>query len=112
MNMHNLKWSQSERVIARKAYNKAYKKEMDSIRTEVIRQVQNYKEPKNIWQLHSYLTEKRKEIDQKYNYRYSVLPGVFARLIKEGFLSLDELTGLSEDKIMIIKTILGLGKED
>jgi len=62
----------------------------------------------DIWELHDFLTEKRKEIDEKYDYRYSVLILVFGRLLREGWIELDNLEGLDEDKITKIKNIADL----
>jgi hypothetical protein len=61
-------------------------------------------QPADLWNLESYLTESRKEIDRKYDYRYSVLVGVFGRLVREGLLSEEELRGLGEDKLEFIRS--------
>jgi len=47
-------------------------------------------------------------IGRKYDYRYSVLLIVFAQLIKDGWLTVDELKGLTEDKINWMSKILAL----
>ena len=47
--------------------------------------------------------EKAAGIEQKYDYRYSVLIFVFATLVKEGWLRETDLKGLSEDKLGKIK---------
>ncbi|MDZ8056073.1 MAG: hypothetical protein RMX68_021745 [Aulosira sp. ZfuVER01] len=39
------------------------------------------------------------------NTRYSVLIFVFARLIREGWLSIEELKSLGEDKLSILPNI-------
>lgn len=51
------------------------------------------------------------EIDLKYDYRYSKLIVVLARLIQEGWLSLEELEGLHEDKLAKIELILSLSRK-
>jgi hypothetical protein len=56
-----------------------------------------------LWELEQYLTERRKEVDLRYDYRYSVLPIVFGNLIGEGRLSERELRGLGEDKLKFIR---------
>lgn len=56
--------------------------------------------------IHDFLTEKRNEVDEKYDYRYSVLILVFARLLREGWIELDDLKGLDENKITKIKKML------
>ena len=55
-----------------------------------------------MWELEHYLTERRKEIDRKYDYRYSQLTQVFGRLLHEGRVSEEELRGLREDKLKSI----------
>lgn len=49
--------------------------------------------------------KKRREIDGKYDYRYSQLVLVFGRLLNEGWLEIDDLEGLDEDKITKIKLL-------
>jgi hypothetical protein len=58
--------------------------------------------------VHDYLTQKRREIDEKYDYRYSVLPLVFCRLVGEGRLQLSDLAGLGPEKLNAIKAVLSL----
>jgi hypothetical protein len=41
------------------------------------------KEASDLWDLERWLTERRWEIEHKYDYRYSVLPFVFATLLRE-----------------------------
>ena len=65
-------------------------------------------EPADLWRIHDYLTEQRDRTDKKYDYRYSVLPVVFARLLKEGWLAEADLMGLSADKLEVIKYLAGL----
>jgi hypothetical protein len=54
--------------------------------------------------LEHYLTERRKEIDRKYDYRYSQLTHVFGKLLHESRLSEEELRGLGEDKLKLIRS--------
>jgi hypothetical protein len=54
-----------------------------------------------------YLRQQRKEIDETFDYRYSQLPFVFARLIRQGHLDESLLVGLSEEKREIIRSFLG-----
>jgi hypothetical protein len=42
--------------------------------------------------------------DRKYDYRYSVLTDVFARLFREGRVSEEELKGLGEEKLAYIRS--------
>jgi Photoprotection regulator fluorescence recovery protein len=54
--------------------------------------------------LESYLTQRRKEIDGKYDYRYSRLTHVYGRLLHENRLREEELRGLREDKLEAIRS--------
>lgn len=61
-----------------------------------------------IWRVHDYLSDKRHEIDQKYDYRYSVLMLVFSRLVSEGWLTLDDLSGIGDEKVEVIRNVVSL----
>ena len=58
----------------------------------------------DLWDLEHYLTQRRKEIDRKYEYRYSRLTDVLGRLLHENRLSEEELRGLGEDKMQSIQS--------
>jgi hypothetical protein len=58
----------------------------------------------DLWDLEHYLTQRRKEIDRKYEYRYSRLTQVFGRLLDEKRISEQELRGLREDKMKPIRS--------
>jgi len=59
----------------------------------------------DLWDLEYYLTQRRKEIDRKYDYRYSRLTDVLGRLLHEGRLREEELRGLREDKLKSIRSV-------
>jgi len=72
---------------------------------ETTKQMANQvKEPADVWELEQYLTERRKEIDRKYEYRYSQLTQVLGRLLYEKRLAEEELGGLREDKLKLIRS--------
>lgn len=96
-------WSKKEKAIARRAFEDAYKKECNDLIQQIQKRASEAKEPSDIWRFHDFITKKRKEIDGKYDHRYSVLILVFARLMQEGWLTVDEIEGLSEDKISKIR---------
>jgi hypothetical protein len=56
-------------------------------------------QPSDLWELERYRTERRKEIDRQYDYRYSVLLTVFADLIQKGRLREPDLQRLSAEKL-------------
>jgi hypothetical protein len=66
----------------------------------------------DLWDLEHYLTQCRKEIDRKYDYRYSQLTQVFWRLLYEKRLREEELRGLREDKLKPIRSFAKFLAED
>jgi hypothetical protein len=66
----------------------------------------------DLWDLEHYLTQRRKEIDRKYDYRYSQLTQVFGRLLYEKRLREEELRGLREDKLKPIRSFAKFLGED
>ena len=103
--MTELKWSQKEKAISRAAFDNAYRNECDAIIRTVKQKAGSLSESKGIWELEDYLYEKRKETDNKYDYRYSALLPVFGRLVREGWITLKDLEGLGEEKIRRIQLI-------
>ena len=104
--MHNENWSKGEKTIARRAFDAALSREFAALVDEVRNRGKNIADPGDIWELHDFLGSSRKAIDEKYDYRYSVLIFIFARLINEGWLTEAELAGLDEEKLAKIRFIL------
>jgi len=103
MYSNEIKWSSSEKKIARDAFDKAYQNEIEEIENAIKEKVKKLEMASDIWSLHDYLTKRRKEIDRKYDYRYSQLLFVFRTLISQNYISVNDLSGLSEEKISIIQ---------
>jgi hypothetical protein len=108
---NEMKWSPSEKAIARKAFDLALQREFEAVIQEAKNRVARIDEPSKLWELEAYLTRSRKKIDNRYDYRYSMLPLVFTNLIVEGRLSLEELHGLGEDKLDYIRRGLSLAED-
>src|ERR1022692_2180094 len=92
-------WSRSEKAIARTAFDAALKRELHEVMEEARQMASQIEQPSDLWDLEHYLTQRRKEIDRKYDYRYSQLTHVFGRLLYEKRLREEELRGLREDKL-------------
>jgi hypothetical protein len=82
----DLKWSHAEKGIARKAYERALDREFQAVIRTAKEMAGKIEQPADHWDLESYLTKSRREIDRKYDYRYSVLIEVFGKLVREGRL--------------------------
>lgn len=98
-------WSRSEKLIARKAFDAALGRELHEVIQETQKMASQIQQSSDLWDLEHYLTERRKEIDRKYDYRYSQLTHVFGRLLYEGRLREEELHGLREDKLKPIRSV-------
>jgi Photoprotection regulator fluorescence recovery protein len=75
--MRDLKWSPSEKIIARKAFDQALTAELRDVVQRAKQIAAAVEEPSELWELETWLRQCRLEIDRKYDYRYSVLPMVF-----------------------------------
>ena len=106
--MSSAKWTDSEKRIARRAFDAALQRELAEVMAEFKRQAVTAKEPDDMWTVEQYLTTARKQIDSKYDYRYSQLIVVFGRLLREGHIGASDLQGLSEDKLAHIRRVASL----
>jgi hypothetical protein len=70
------------------------------------------KQPADVWELERYLTQRRKDIDRRYEFRSSRLTRVFGTLLCEGRVTEDELRGLPEDKMKAIRSCAKVLSED
>ena len=101
--IEHIPWTPSEKKIARKAFDRAFEKQCASIKAEAEELIANVVAPSDIWRVHDYLSERRRIVDGLYDYRYSVLLDVFARLLCDGWLTERDLIGLAKDKIDRVK---------
>ena len=105
-------WSKSEKAIARAAFDAALKRELQEVMQEAKQMANQINEPADLWDLENYLTQRRKDIDRKYDYRYSQLTHVFGRLLYEMRLREEELHGLREEKLKSIRSFAKFLAED
>ena len=103
--MYELKWSSAEKKVARRAFDLALGKELEALILEAKDRVAKIDEPSQLWDLEGSLTKRRREIDRGYDYRYSILPVVFARLLRDRHLSEDDLRGLEQEKLDLIRSV-------
>jgi hypothetical protein len=101
--LREMKWSPAEKVVARRAFDLALGRELEAVIREAKDRAAKVEQPSELWELERWLTERRQEIDRKYDYRYSVLPVVLATLLRDGRLTEDDLRGLGQDKLQAIR---------
>ena len=97
-------WSRSEKAIARKAFDAALERELHEVIQEAKQMASQIQQASDLWDLEHYLTQRRKEIDRKYDYRHSQLTHVFGKLLCESRLREEHLRGLQEDKLKSIRS--------
>ena len=105
MSVNDADWSQQEQQIARSAFDAAYTRETAALIKLVNEHANTIMVLNDAWSLHDFLSAKRHDIDGKYDYRYSVLIFVFARLVNEGWLHLTDLEGLAADKLAKVSAL-------
>jgi Photoprotection regulator fluorescence recovery protein len=98
-------WSAAEHAIAQTAFEVAYKREIEALMETVIHQCGEIAELEQVWKLNDFLNSKRHEIEGKYDYREPALVFVFATLLHDGWLTMNDLVGLDQLKLDKIKSI-------
>lgn len=106
--MNGLKWSESEKKVARRVFETALAAELAEVMAEFKARAAAAAEPDDLWSIQEHLHRTRREIDEKYDYRYSQLIIVFGRLLREGRIQEAQLVELSEDKLSYIRRIASL----
>ena len=101
--MPQQEWSKAEKQIARAAFDRALARECAHIMAAVRERAGSIQTMDDVWKLSDYLNELERELPEKYNYRYSRLISIFAWLINDGWLTIDELAGLAENKLAQIQ---------
>src|ERR1700750_630542 len=82
-------WSRSEKTVARAAFDAALKRELQEVMQEAKQMANQINEPADLWDLEHYLTQRRKEIDRKYEYKYSQLTHVFSGVLVQSYAAKD-----------------------
>lgn len=106
--MSSTNWSESEKRIARRVFSTALQNELAQLMAEFKQRATAAKEPEDMWSVEQFLATARRDIDSKYDYRYSQLDLVFGRLLREGRIAERDLHGLSEDKLAYIRRVASL----
>jgi len=97
--MREWKWSPAEKTAARRAFDLALSRELYAVIREAKERAARITEASDLWELEVWLGEQHRRIDRDFDYRYSVLPLVFANLLREGRITEDDLHGLAPNKL-------------
>lgn len=110
--VHEPMWSRSEKIIARKAFDAALKRELQEVMQEAKQMASQIQQPSELWDLEHYLTERRKDINRKYDTRGSRLKDVMGRLLYESRIGEDNLRGLGDEKMKAIRSFAQFLRDD
>ena len=97
--------SATEEKIAQQALQKAHEREIFTLINNVRDRADSLNEIEDLWDLHDLLSTKRYEIDGKYAYNPSSIVFDFANLVKEKWLTLEDLKGLPSEMLSKISAL-------
>jgi hypothetical protein len=106
--VHDLKWSEGEKKLARRVFEEALSAELAELIVDFKAKAAAVVRPDDMWSIGELLHRRRREIDEKYDYRYSQLLAVFGRLVRDGRIQDAQLAGMSEEKLSYIRRIASL----
>jgi hypothetical protein len=100
------RWSPREKVAARRAFDLALDRDLQATIRETKERAELIRQASDLWEVEAWLAEQRRRIDRTFDFRYSVLPFVFATLLRDRLLSEEDLRGLDQEKVDTIRHIL------
>jgi hypothetical protein len=92
-------WTETEQGVARSAFSRAYERAVGQLVQQVQSQAASLHSAETLWQLHDYLSIQRHTMEGRFDFRLEGILFVFASLVKDSLLQMDELVGLDEDKL-------------
>jgi len=106
--VHDLRWTDAEKKLARRVFDAALASELAEVMADFKGRAAAAAQPDDLWAIEAFLRSSRRDIDEKYDYRYSVLLVLFARLLREGRIQETQLAGLSEEKLSDVRRMASL----
>jgi hypothetical protein len=106
--MHDRSWSAAEKKLACQLFEKAFEDELAETLATFKSKAQEASLPEDMWAVRDFLSDRQRDIDSKYDYRYSQLIFVFGRLLRERRIRHEQLAGLDDDKRAMIERTAGL----
>lgn len=106
--MYDIKWSESEKKLSRRIFEAALQAELADVIKKFKAKAAAVTTPDEMWAVQAFLEKSQREVEEKYDYRYSNLIIVFARLLREGRIKDEQLHGLTDEKLSYIQHIASL----
>lgn len=92
-------WSEREQAIAKGAFERAYDRAVNQLISTVKSRSENLSTPEAVWDLHDFLSIERHTMEGRFDFRLEGILFVFASLVKDDLLLIEELEGLADDKL-------------
>jgi hypothetical protein len=92
-------WTETEQAVAREAFDLAYNRAVQKLVAEVRAKADELDSADTVWQLHDYLSIERHTIGGRFDFRLDGILFVFASVVKDSLLQIDELNGLEAEKL-------------
>jgi hypothetical protein len=92
-------WSESEQAVAREAFEQAYVRAIEQLIATIRARAGTLHSAETIWEFHDFLSIERHTIEGRFAFQFEGILFVFASLVKDGLLQLNELAGLDSDKL-------------
>lgn len=92
-------WSEAEQAIAKQAFDRAYGRAIEQLIQTIQHRSSALSSAEAVWELHDFLSIERHTVEGRFDFRLEGILFVFASLVKDDLLQLDELQGLTADKL-------------
>jgi hypothetical protein len=92
-------WTSTEQAVARDAFERAYARAVEKLVATVRNRAGELSTVESVWQLHDFLSIERHTIEGRFDFRFEGLLFVFASLVKDQLLLVEELSGLEAEKL-------------
>jgi hypothetical protein len=109
MPVTEFQWSSQEQQIAKSAFVVAHAREIEKLVEFVQHQVAGISEVEDLWKLNDFLSARRHNLDGKYSDCPDTLMFVLAELLRDGWLSIEDLEGLAKEKLTKISLLSRMG---
>ena len=102
-------WTGAEQELTRRVFDRALKREIQALIETLRSRSTALREREDIWQLHDFLSIQRHAIEGRLEFQIAGLLFVLADFVRDGLISLDELDGLSADKLAKVSAMARMG---
>lgn len=97
--LHDSSWSPTEKKIARSVFDAAQQSELAELIAQVRETAATLSTADELWDLQELLHRRRREISDKYDYRYPRLELLLVWLLRERRIALAQLQGLKPERL-------------